>query len=64
MAFIKIYDESSELEITVFPTLFETVNSITNKNNINLNIDAKITIIYWTWPFSCHGSSSRVQRRT
>lgn len=34
MAFVKIYDETSDLEITVFPRLYENVNSLLEKNKI------------------------------
>lgn len=34
MAYIKIYDSTGEMEITVFPKLFETTNSILDKNKI------------------------------
>lgn len=34
MAFIKIFDETGEMEITIFPDLYSNVLSITDKNNI------------------------------
>ena len=34
MAFIKIFDETSELEVTIFPKLYETVYQLLVKNNI------------------------------
>ena len=34
MAFIKIFDETSELEVTVFPKLYEKVYQLLTKNNI------------------------------
>lgn len=34
MAFVTIYDQTGELEITVFPSVFELTNSILDKNNI------------------------------
>ena len=34
MAYIKIYDLTSELEVTVFPSVFDKRNSILSKNNI------------------------------
>ena len=34
MAFIKIFDETSELEVTIFPKLYEKVYKLLKKNNI------------------------------
>ena len=34
MAFIKVFDETGELEITVFPNLYQDVMSFMNKNEI------------------------------
>ena len=34
MAFIKLYDQTGEVEATIFPNLFETTNSILDRNNI------------------------------
>ena len=34
MAFIKIFDETGEMEITIFPNLYSTVISLIEKNNI------------------------------
>ena len=36
MSFVKIFDDTGELEITVFPTLYEQVHSLLEKNNIIL----------------------------
>ena len=36
MAFIKIFDESDELEVTIFPRVYENSFAILNKNNIVL----------------------------
>ena len=36
MAFIKIYDESSEIELTIFPKLYKEVQKILHKNHILL----------------------------
>ena len=34
MAFIKLYDQTGEVESTIFPSLFETSNSILDRNKI------------------------------
>ncbi|MFA6675563.1 MAG: DNA polymerase III subunit alpha [Bacilli bacterium] len=34
MAFVKMFDQSGDIEITVFPSLFEEKNSLLEKNNI------------------------------
>ena len=36
MSFVKIFDDTGELEITVFPTLYEQIHSLLEKNNIIL----------------------------
>nr|MCR5505595.1 DNA polymerase III subunit alpha [Bacilli bacterium] len=36
MAFIKIFDESGEMEVTIFPTVYENALTILEKNNIVL----------------------------
>jgi DNA polymerase-3 subunit alpha len=34
MAFIKIFDQSAEIEVTIFPTVYEKTATILDKNNI------------------------------
>ena len=34
MAFIKVFDEFDEIEITIFPTIYEQCSTILNKNSI------------------------------
>ena len=36
MAFVKIFDETSEIELTIFPRVFENTSRILDKNNIVL----------------------------
>ncbi|MFA7032053.1 MAG: OB-fold nucleic acid binding domain-containing protein, partial [Bacilli bacterium] len=43
MAFIKMFDQSGDVEITVFPSLFEDKNSLLEKNNI-LVIEGRVEI--------------------